>query len=113
RPRDERAEGKLQQRPPALGGDALERLDTVVGLVVDLLSGEARPRRRRLAAPVLAREQAAREREVRDEADAELGAGGQHVLLGAALEQAVAVLHDGDGRGGGSLAKLRRVHVRD
>ena len=96
-----------------VAGEALECLDAVVRLFVDLLIGEPRPLGRRLVAAVLAGEQAAREREVRHEADAELRAGGQYLLFGAALEQAVAVLHDRDGRGGRGLAKLGRVHVRD
>ena len=50
------------------------------------------PSRRRLAAPVLAGQQAAREREVGDEAEPELPAARQHVPLGLALEQAVLVL---------------------
>ena len=67
-----------------------EGFDAVEALVLDLTAREPRPCRRRLAAPVLAGEQAAREREVRDVRDAELTAEREHVDVVAALEQAVA-----------------------
>ena len=66
--------------------------------VLELAAVQPRSLRRRLAAPVLAGEQAAREREVRDEADAEPLAGRQQLVLRAAREPRVLVLLRGERR---------------
>ena len=93
--RRERGDRELEQRAAALARECLQRLEPVEGGVVDLAPLEPRPLRTRLAAPVLAGEQAAREREVGHEAHVQSLRERQHVVLGFTLEQAVLVL-DGD-----------------
>ena len=97
--------------------NAVERLDAVEQPVGQLVAPvrHARARRRRLAAPELAGEQAAGEREVRDEPDAQLARERQQLGLGGALEQAVLVLHGGEPLVAqpGRLAQLAGVDVRD
>ena len=81
----ERAHRELVQRAPALLREGSERLDAVEALIVDLPALEPRARRSRLAAPVLPRQQAAREREVGDVRDAELPTEREHVRVVVAL----------------------------
>ena len=78
----------------AVAREGLERLDPVPRRVVDVepLRREARALGRRLAAAVLAGEQAAREREVRQQAEPEPLARGDQVALGVAREPRVLVL---------------------
>jgi len=67
----------------------------------------------RLAAAVLARQQAAREREVRHEADTELAAAREDVATGVAPQERVLVLERGDVGGARRLVELLDVEVRD
>ncbi len=100
--------------------EARELLDSIEALVRQPVVPpfESTPARSRLAPPVLAREQAARERKVRNEPDAELAAERKHVFFGRALEQAVLVLQRDDRRAAssaaqvGDLAQLLRGEVR-
>src|SRR5439155_17797542 len=90
--RGEAADRDLEQRHAVLPRERLEALDPVVLLVRDLLAGETRPLRRRRTAVVLAGEETAREREVRDEAEPEPLAGWQQLALGVAREPRVLAL---------------------
>ena len=79
---------------PRASANCLQRLRAIPAHVGDLLTGEA-SLGRLLAATVLAGEQPAREREVRQEADPEPLARRQHLVLRLALDERVVVL-DGD-----------------
>src|SRR5205823_4216887 len=95
-------------------GERVERLDAVVLLLADLAPMQARAGRRCLSAAVLAGQEAAREREVGDEAEAEALAGREQLALGVAFEQRVlALLRDvwAFGQPCGFL-QLRRTVVR-
>src|SRR5690606_17927208 len=67
---------------------------------------DARALRQRAAAAVLAGEQPAEEREVGEERQPALPAGGQDVLLGVAAEQAELVLHAHEARRAGGDGRL-------
>ena len=112
--REHPREGQLRGRDALLLGD-LRDLGGQLQVGVQVLAGEARA----AAAEVLlvelvgrleaAREEAAPERRVGDEADPELAAGGQHPGLGVAGPQRVLGLHGGDGVDGVRAADgLRR-----
>src|SRR5438105_3628466 len=96
--RREPRDRQLEQRAAVRGRELIEPLDPVESLVGQRVSPalEPGPRRRRRAAPVLAGQEAACEREVRNEAHAQLAASRQDVLLGRPLDQAVAVLQRSD-----------------
>ncbi len=96
-------------------GERVERLDPLQPLVAEAVAvaGEARSLGGRLAAAVLAGEQAALEREERDVADPELAADRHHLGVVVAPHQAVVVLHRHDLGDPGRLPDLRRVDVRE
>src|SRR6478736_4947799 len=107
RDRGETPDRELEDAAAALGAYALQRLNGLEVALVDLPSGQPRARGRRLAAPVLPREEPAREREVRHVAHAVAQAEREHLGVVVAVEEAVLVL-DGDDRdaarrGGGDL----------
>src|SRR5207244_5261715 len=87
------ADRDLQQRQTALGRIALERLEAVELLVGEHLvtAGQSRPLRPRLAAAVLAGQQPARKREVRQHSDAEPLAHRQELLLRLAVQQRILI----------------------
>ena len=106
RPRQQPRERELEQRVAVVARPRVERLDPVHDRVGERLlpaigghPREPRPRGRRRAPLVLARQHAAREREVRDERDVVLRARVEHtLLLGTAAQQAVLVLHADEAR---------------
>jgi hypothetical protein len=81
----------------AVGGEALERLDAVELRVVDRAALQPRSGCDR-SAPVLAGQEPAREREVRDVRDAELAAEREHIGVVPTLEQRVVVVQRRDAR---------------
>src|SRR5262249_36602854 len=87
----EPADRDREQWDVSLGGELLQSLGTVPPLRRDLTPCET-ALCGGLAACVLAREQPAREGEVRQHADAEPRAGGEHVVLDVALDERVLVL---------------------
>src|SRR5262249_5133007 len=91
---EQAADRDLEQRDATLVRVGLERLETVERLVgEDLVAlGEPGSCRPRLTASVLAGEQAAGEREVRQDAEAEPLADGQQILLWIPVQERVAVL---------------------
>ena len=108
-------EGQFQEGVAAFAGPGLQGLDPVEGGVTQggLSSGppggEPGALRRGLAAPVLARQQARGQREERQEAQAEVVAGRQHLAFHVALQQRIEVL----GRDEAGLAGRAPVGVGD
>src|SRR6478609_1391984 len=104
--RGEAGDRYVEDADPARPGEGFERLDHVELIVAaGLLSrGEATALGSTLAAAILAAEQTAGEREVRQDRDAKPLAGRRHLRLDLALEQAVFVLQ-GDEAGEASLAR--------
>src|SRR4051794_1028935 len=108
--RRERRDRELEHGMAALAREGLQRLDAVERLGGEALGAacEAGALRRVLAAAELPGEQAAREREVGDEAELELAHERKDLPLGLAFEQAVLVLDRGEPvvAGAGGLAQL-------
>src|SRR5205085_483269 len=109
RARNERRQVGLRKQPgvrerahvrPSLGGDTRERLECVEDAVVEERPVRARPQlhprtgRRRLTSPIFAGEPTAGERAEGLVPDAVLAAERQHLLLVAAIEQRIGVLHE-------------------
>ena len=119
--RGEPADRELEQRVAAAGGERLQLLGPREPLVAEpavVQPAEPRSLGLGLAAPVLAGQEAALEREVGDVAHPELARERQHGRLVVAVDQAEEVLHRDDRavaglREGGRLLEVAGLDVRE